>query len=106
MTREEIMKMDGQAICAELYQMGVLHMSDPDMLTTTVCDIHTVSHKWNLPACAFAVRDYVVNNNGYRDFMEAVFEVNQCPYYKEQPLDWLRAAAIVIAEQSTMLDRS
>jgi hypothetical protein len=87
MTRDEIMAMDGQSICTWLNERCVFPMNEN--IRQFYSDSPTCI-KWNLPACAFAARDYVCKDNN-------------CLWYVHLrgrgPLDWLRAAAIVIAEQ-------
>ena len=97
MTREEIMKMDGQALCDWMGSKGV------EFYEECVFSYDGEKSVWNLPACAFAARDYVVKmgrNGLYEEYwlneLYGTMKILRSAF--AQPLDWLRAAAIVVME--------
>jgi hypothetical protein len=97
MTRDEIMAMGEHALCDWLYQKEVLYRVGADEQ-----EMLKFRGKWNLPACAFAAKDYMVNGNAEDGFVQALRGMYLRVYIDWMlfsPLDWLRAAAIVITEQ-------
>jgi hypothetical protein len=95
MNRTEIMAMDGQKLCDWLNERCVFPT------TPEIRQFYAKGSpiRWNLPACAFAARDWAINNHGYRWFEMIMVNVTPDDYYNETPIDWLRAAAIVLAGQ-------
>jgi hypothetical protein len=104
MNKDEIMAMDGDQLCDWLNEHGV-DFPEQDCLRTRWRDeigVHEVLDEWNLPACAFAARDYCASKNrSYVWWIQVarITGVEKYPYETASPLDWLRAAAIVIAEK-------
>lgn len=95
MNREEIMAMDGQKLCDWLETKNVLnkYISPPE-----TSYIENLEHLWNFPACAFAARDFCVNNDLAIEWHDKLEEVPELPWLYS-PTNWLRAAAMVIAEK-------
>jgi hypothetical protein len=91
MTRDEIMAMDGQELCNWLEQKGVI----------TKKGFNHIIGMWVFPACAFAARDHVCSTeSGGIMWLSREHDIaNYKRAWEDQPLDWLRAAAIVAAEQ-------
>jgi hypothetical protein len=102
MNKKEIMAMDGQELCGWLNERCVFSETDE-----TIRQFYTTGSpiKWNLWACAGAARDYVVGKWWANCWIDALCSVTDYDCEKYQliaiatPLDMLRAAAIVIAEQ-------
>jgi hypothetical protein len=97
MTRDEIMAMGEQALCDWLYQKEVLFRVGADEQ-----EMLKFRGKWNLPACAFAARNYLKTQGLGGSWWRGVMKIigpHKFQLEDSTPLDWLRAAAIVITEQ-------
>jgi hypothetical protein len=98
MDRQEIMAMDGQELCNWLNERCVFSETNE-----TIRQFYTNGRpiKWNLPACAFAAKRYMINGNTEPDFVSALkyqYKGTNIDWVLYNELDWLRAAAVVISE--------
>ena len=93
MTHSEIMAMDGQALCRWLQDHYVFKNSS----ITDCCIFDDEVSKFNLPACAFAARDWCDKIGKGLDWFQVLSNTSEIMMFTT-PIDWLRAAAIVIME--------
>ena len=96
-------KMDGQEVCKFLKNFDTGDNPGVFALWENTEELFvTINGKlfWNLPACAFAARDWCKKE----DVLDTWFDIIQDRVGDAgiaDPIDWLRAAAIVIAEKGS-----
>lgn len=95
MTRQEILKMNGQTLCDWIHES--VTFSNDDWRNFNRLRI------WNLFACAWAARNYVINlQNGMEEKWIKELKALEFNWItKSTPLDWLKASAIVLAERNS-----
>jgi hypothetical protein len=94
MTREEILKMSAGGCCDWLKEKNAIVKE----YSTSMYDRCGYYNGWNLAACAFAVRDYLVQENLILQWTQELDQVREFPWDKN-PIDWLRAAVMVLNEK-------
>jgi hypothetical protein len=91
-----IHKMSAEECCEWLSNHGLFQGQKKGKRNIECYDYQ--NHKYRLAACAFAARDYLVQENLILQWTQELDQVREFPWDKN-PIDWLRAAVMVLNEK-------